>query len=129
MLLGKGKQLKQPPPPLFTPVLPAETFPDGQNKPLIQFAQNGFEAKATNHSQKPVNPFSKAAKGTQSDTMIVILGFDEGHRSCKKATLVERFDLIFIYCTVLWSVSTSREGFITGYCFASGQIGVTRTVF
>ena len=62
--------------------------------------------------------------------MIVILGFDEGHRSCKKATLVEPFDLLFIYCTVLWSVSTFREGFITGYCFASGQIGVlTRMVF
>lgn len=75
--LGKSQQVNHQA-PIFTPVNGATvTSQADQNNPLIPVRRNGFETVATVNSQKPINPFRKAAKGTENDTMIVILDFDK----------------------------------------------------
>jgi len=58
----------QPPPPaLFVPVKAAVTPPTGQNRP---FLGEDTKAKAVDSIETtPVNPFRRAAKGTESDTI------------------------------------------------------------
>ena len=62
--LGKVCQLP-PPPPVFVPGKAAVTSSGGQNGPPLGRA---VKAKVVNGSQTvtTVNPFSKAAKGTES---------------------------------------------------------------
>jgi len=64
-LSGKVSQLQHPPPALFVPVKAAVTPPVGQNKPLP--GEDVEEAKVTSFQTTPVNPFSKEAKGMESD--------------------------------------------------------------
>jgi len=76
-LSGKVSQLQHPPPPLFVPVKAVVTPSAGQNKPLP--GEDGEAAKAVDSIQTtPVNQFSTAAKGTESDTQYYTL---EANRS------------------------------------------------
>ncbi|KAL9979904.1 hypothetical protein ACROYT_G008421 [Oculina patagonica] len=60
---GKSQQVNHQS-PLFTPVNgTAVTSQAGQDNPPNPTQRNGFEAKATGSSQKPINPFRKAVKG------------------------------------------------------------------
>ena len=71
-LSGKVSQLQPPPPPVFVPVKAAVTPPAGQNKKLPR--EDGEAAKAVDSIQTtPVNQFSTAAKGTESDTQYYTL--------------------------------------------------------
>ena len=61
--------MQHPPPPVFVPGEAAVTPPGGQNRPPLGTA---VKAKVVNGSQTvtTVNPFSKAAKGTESGTIL-----------------------------------------------------------
>lgn len=66
--LGKSQQVNHQS-PLFTPVNgTAVTSQAGQDNLLNPAQKNGFEAKATGSSQKPINPYRKAVKGTETHT-------------------------------------------------------------
>ena len=69
-LSGKGQQLKYPPlPPMFTPVNGAPVISQtGKHNQLNPVLENSFEANAISNSETPINPFRKAANGTDSDT-------------------------------------------------------------
>jgi len=71
-LSGKVSQLQRPPTPVFVPAKAAVTPPAGQNKPLPR--EDGEVAKAVDGIQTtPVNQFSTAAKGKESDTQYYTL--------------------------------------------------------
>ena len=44
-----------------------------QHNQLNPVVENSFEAKATSNSETPINPFRKAANGTDSDIQYFIL--------------------------------------------------------
>ena len=69
-LSGKGQQLKHPPPPpMFTPVNGAPVISQtDQHNQLNPVLENSFEAKATSNSETSINPFRKAANGTETVT-------------------------------------------------------------
>ena len=73
-LSGTGHQLKYPPPPpIFTPVNSAAVICQAdQHNQLNPVLENSFEAKATSNYETPINPFRKAANGTDSDTRYFI---------------------------------------------------------
>ena len=62
-LSGKVRKLQHPPPPLFVPVKAAVTPPAGHNRAPLE---RTVKAKVIDGppTAMPVNPFSKAAKGT-----------------------------------------------------------------
>ena len=64
-LSGDVHQLQHPPSALFVPVKAAVTPPAGQNKPLP--GECVEVAKVASFQTTPVNPFSKEAKGMESD--------------------------------------------------------------
>ena len=71
-LSGKVSQLQRPPPPVFVPAKAAVTPPAGHNKPLP--GEDGEAAKAVDSIQiTPVNRFSTAAIGKESDTQYYTL--------------------------------------------------------
>ena len=68
--------MQHPPTPLFVPVKAAVTPATDENRPFLGNDVTSEAADGTQTTQ--VNPFSKAAKGTHSDTQYYTLKGNRG---------------------------------------------------